>query len=170
MKKILVTLLALVCGTALFAQTKSYKRPSSVGFSVFFNDYLTANRIRSTSLSSTSGSKRIAKFPEMDPGLAIHFFKGLTNSIDFAGSIGGSTPRIIMPNGTRVTDSKVQLEADASAQFKLFSERYLFTPYATIGIGASRYDGTFDAIIPAGVGFKFNIFNEATLFTDATYR
>ncbi|TCZ74369.1 OmpA family protein [Flaviaesturariibacter aridisoli] len=178
MKKILVTLLAVVCGTAVFAQTqtgaqtqtRSYKRPGSIGFSLFFNDYLTASRIRTTSFNQTTNTKQLAKFREMDPGLAIHYFKGLTNSIDFAGSIGGSTPRIIFADGTRITDPKLQLEADASAQFKLFSERYFFTPYATVGIGASHYDGTFDAIIPAGAGVKFNIFNEAGLFADATYR
>ncbi|RYY85546.1 MAG: OmpA family protein [Chitinophagaceae bacterium] len=174
MKKILVTLLALVCGTAVFAQTqtqpKTYKRPGSIGFSLFFNDYLTASRIRTTSFNSTSNNKQLAKFREMDPGLAVHYFKGVNNFIDFAGALGASTPRIILANGTRISDPKLQLEADASAQFKLFSDRYLFTPYATLGIGASHYDGTFDAIIPAGVGFKFNIFNEAGIFTDATYR
>ncbi|GAB4092251.1 OmpA family protein [Flaviaesturariibacter terrae] len=172
MKKLLVTLLALTCGTVVFAQTqtRSFKRPGALGFSLIFNDYLSASRIRSSSFNTVTNNKQFAKFREMDPGIAIHYFKGVNNFIDFAGSIGGTTPRIILPNGTMITDPKVQLEADASAQFKLFSERYFFTPYATIGIGASHYDRTFDAIIPAGAGFKINIFDEAGLFVDATYR
>jgi OOP family OmpA-OmpF porin len=172
MKKILVTLLAIVCGTAVFAQTQknAYKRPGALGVSLFFNDYLTANRIRTTSFNQVINNKQVARLREMAPGIGIHYFKGLSNFVDFAGTVGGSMPKIIMKDGTTTTDSKLQLEADASAQFKLFSDRYFLTPYVTVGVGASYYNRTFDAIIPMGAGLKLNLFDEAAIFSDITYR
>ncbi|RYZ22929.1 MAG: OmpA family protein [Chitinophagaceae bacterium] len=173
MKKILVTMLAIACGNAVFAQAtpkNAYKRPSALGLSIFMNDYLTANRIRTTSFNQVINNSQRARFGEMDPGIAVHYFRGLHNNIDFAGTVGGSFPHIIQKNGTTTTGNNLQLEADASAQFKLFSDRYVLTPYVTAGIGASWYDKTFDAIIPAGLGLKVNLFGEAALFTDATYR
>jgi len=173
MKKILVTMLAIAGGTCAFAQQTekgAYTRPSAIGVSLFFNDYLTPARIRATSFTSVVNNKQIARVREMAPGIAVHYFKGLNNYIDFASSIGGSFPNIVMKNGTTVSDPKFQLEGDASVQVKLFSDRYLFTPYLTAGIGASLYDGTADAIMPLGMGFKFNLFNEAAVFADGTYR
>jgi OOP family OmpA-OmpF porin len=174
MKKILVTLLAIACGSAVFAQTttqkNAYKRPGALGVSLFFNDYLTANRIRTTSFNQVINNKQVARLREMAPGIGIHYFKGLNNFVDFAGTVGGSMPRVIYKNGTREADSKLQLEADASAQFKLFSDRYFLTPYINAGVGASYYNKTFDAIIPLGFGAKLNLFDEAAIFSDITYR
>jgi OOP family OmpA-OmpF porin len=171
MKKILVTaLLALICSTAVFAQKDAYKRPGALGVSLFFNDYLTPYRIRTTSFNSVINNKQVARFHNMAPGIGVHYFKGLTNNIDFAGTVNGSFPNIIMKNGTTTRNNKLQVEADASAQFKLFSDRYFLTPYINIGIGASHYDGTFDAIAPLGGGFKLNLWDEAAIFSDITYR
>ncbi|RYY97938.1 MAG: hypothetical protein EOO11_09520, partial [Chitinophagaceae bacterium] len=171
MKKLLVTALALACGASVFAQKYAYKRPAAVGVSVFLNDYLTPYRIRTSSLTNVINNKQVAGFQEVAAGIGLHYFKGLTNNVDFAGSMRVSSPDIILNNGTRYSlGEKIQLEADASANYKFFSDRYFFTPYISAGVGASYYDGTFDAILPLGVGFKFNLADEAAIFLDGSYR
>jgi hypothetical protein len=175
MKKILVCLLLTACGVTAMAQdanTKKadYKRGSFLGVSFFLNDYGTAQRIRSTSLTSVLNNKQVAKFREMGPGIGVTYFKGLTNLIDFAATLGGSFPRIPQADQTLSSGNKSLIEADASVNLKMFSERYTFTPYISAGVGASRVDGKFDAFFPLGIGVKANIFKEAAIFLTGQYR
>ena len=175
MKKILVCLLLTACGATVMAQNTDTKkadnkRGSFLGVSFFLNDYTTAQRIRSTSLTSVLNDKRVAKFQEMSPGLGITYFKGLTNYIDFAGTLGGSFPRVTQADQSQSAGDKFLLEADASVNLKMFSERYFFTPYLSAGLGASHLDGKFDAFFPLGIGFKANLFKEAAIFLTGQYR
>ena len=90
MKKILAVLLAMYFFVpASFGQEEEI-RPAAIGVSFFLNDYLTANRIRTTSFSSVQANKQWAKTKEMDPGLAITYFKGVRRHVDFAGTLAGS--------------------------------------------------------------------------------
>ena len=91
MKKILSAIFALcLLMPATHGQQEDYRRPAAIGISFFLNDFETANRIRTTSLNTVLSDKSWAKFREMSPGLALHYFKGLTNHIDFAAMLGGS--------------------------------------------------------------------------------
>ena len=65
-------------------------RPKAVGVSFFYNDFETANRIRSTSLNKVLSDHNWAKFREMTAGMAVNYFQGITNHIDFAAAVGGS--------------------------------------------------------------------------------
>ncbi|MDB5197525.1 MAG: hypothetical protein JWP88_1896, partial [Flaviaesturariibacter sp.] len=87
MKKILVCLIVMVVGAPVFAQKPDNKRPAHLGVSFILNDYITAQRIRTTSLSSDLNNKQRAKISEMSPGIGLTYFKGLTNHIDFAGTL-----------------------------------------------------------------------------------
>src|SRR5687767_86350 len=113
MKKILAALFALC-----FLIPDSYGqddevRPKALGISFFVNDFVTPNRIRTTSLSSVISRKDFAKFSEMSPGIAIHYFKGMTKHVDVAASLGGSFINYPMPNKT-FTNDKFLLEANAA--------------------------------------------------------
>lgn len=171
MKKVVSLLLAFFFISYSFSQeTKStYVRKPALAISFFFNDYLTANRIRSTSLSSVIANKQKAKLKEMDPGIAISYFKGLNNYIDIATTLAGSF--VEYPAGTYGdTKSRFLLEGDVSLNFKLFSEKYWFTPYAILGAGISKYGPHYGAFIPTGLGLKFNLFDEAHFFLNSQYR
>jgi OmpA-OmpF porin, OOP family len=170
MKKFLAVLLAaFVFVSASFGQNID-KRPAAIGVSFFLNDFATANRIRTTSLSKVLADKQWAKFKDMNPGLAFSYFQGLTNHIDFAGTLAGSFVRYPMPNRTFVND-KFLLEADASMNFKMLSEKYWVQPYIIAGIGAHMYGGSyFGAFLPTGLGLKVNFFDDAHLFVTTQYR
>src|SRR5687767_2456738 len=73
---------------------KSYVRRPAYGISFLFNDYITPQRIRASSLSSVLANKQKAKFNEMETGIAITYFKGLTNHLDLAPQL--PVPLLIM--------------------------------------------------------------------------
>jgi hypothetical protein len=167
-------LLIILITTNCFAQdivaTKGTNiRQQAIGISFVLNDYQTAQRIRSHSLESVIGDKQLAKFKEMSPGLGISYFKGLHDNIDFAGTVAGSFVENVLPNRSS-SSSEFLTEADASLNFKLFSDAYWFTPYLSTGIGASRYKSYYAAILPIGGGLKLNLFDEAAVFLNAQYR
>lgn len=170
MKKFLAVLLALYLFVpASFGQSDEV-RPAAVGISFFLNDFTTPSRIRSTSLSRVLANDTWAKTKEMTPGIAISYFNGLAKHIDFAGTLAASYIRYPMTNKTFFSD-RFLLEADASMNFKMFSEKYWVQPYVILGVGAQMYGGEyFGAFIPTGLGVKVNFFDDAHLFINSQYR
>ncbi len=171
MKKILAVLLALYLITPeSFAQDDQI-RPAAIGVSFILNDFTTADRIRTGSLSRVLANKQWAKFKEMAPGIAVTYFKGLRKHIDFAGTLAGSFVSYPLLNRPASSGDKFLLEADASVNLKMVSEKYWVQPYLIVGLGAQMYDGTyFGAFIPTGVGMKLNLFDDAHLFVNSQYR
>lgn len=164
MKKILLLLFALyLLVPSGFGQDDEIM-PKSLGISFFLNDFTTASRIRTTSLSSVLSNKSVAKFNEMTPGLAVNYYKGIKRHLDLAVSLGGSFIKYPMPNKS-FSSNNFLLEANASVNFKLTSEKYWFQPYLTAGIGGHKYLGYYGAFMPLGVGLKINLFDEAYLYS-----
>jgi OmpA-OmpF porin, OOP family len=169
MKKILAALFALyLLVPATYGQNDDI-RPKALGISFFLNDFVSANRIRTTSLSQVISDKKMAKLREMSPGLAITYFKGLKKYIDFAGTLGGSFIQYPMP-GKNFADDNLLLEGNASVNLKMTSEKFWVQPYITAGVGGHMYKGYYGAFLPLGIGFKVNFFDEAHLFIMSQYR
>ena len=171
MKKILAVFLALyLVAPAVFAQDDEI-RPAAIGVSFILNDYTTAERIRSSSLSSVLNNKQWAKVKDMSPGIAISYFKGLRKHIDFAGTLAGSFVNYTLPDHAPSSTDKFLLEGDVSLNFKMVSEKYWVQPYLIAGVGAQMYGGSyFGAFIPTGLGLKLNLFDDAHVFVTTQYR
>lgn len=171
MKKFLAVLLALyIFIPASFGQNDEV-RPAAIGVSFFLNDFATANRIRSTSLSQVLSNDNWAKPKEMSPGIAVTYFNGITRHIDFSGTLAGSYVRYPFPNKAAFPSDQFLLEADASMNFKMVSEKYWVQPYVILGIGAHMYGSKyFGAFLPTGLGLKVNFFDDAHLFINSQYR
>jgi outer membrane protein OmpA-like peptidoglycan-associated protein len=171
MKKILAVLLALsVFVPSSFGQDDEI-RPAAIGISFFLQDFATADRIRTTSLSSVFSNKQWAKLKEMSPGIAVTYFKGLRKHVDFAGTLAASFVQYPFPNHAAFSGDKFLLAVDAAVHLKLTSEKYWVQPYLIAGIGGHMYASQyFGAFIPAGIGFKINFFDEAHLFIASQYR
>jgi OmpA-OmpF porin, OOP family len=169
MKKILTSIIFLFCFTGVTWSQNDDLRPASIGVSFFYNDFATPQKIRNSSLSSVINQNSWAKFSEMSPGLALSYIKGVHKFIDFSGTLAGSFVR--MPKNNMVFgDEKLLLEADASFNFKMLPESFIFTPYLIAGVGASRYNKTYGAFLPLGGGFKINLFDEASVYIQTQYR
>ena len=150
-------------------EKQSYVRRPAFGISFLFNDYTTPERIRASSLSYVVANNQKAKFNEMESGIAISYFKGLNNSIDFVTTLSGSFADY--PVGSEKSiDNKFLLEADVSINIKLLSEKYWLTPFASLGAGISKYGSYYGALIPVGLGLKLNLFDEAHFFYNSQYR
>jgi len=175
MKKFLFSLILIGLSTASFAQTPvSYKKRPSLGISFFMNDMFTADRISKTSLSSVLSNNKWAKISEMTPGLAIQYFEGLTENIDFMGSLGGNFTKYPFYPKSGVSSSsndKFLLEADANINIKLLTDKYVVVPYITLGVGASMYGGTyFAAQGNTGLGLQINIGEGTFINTNMFYK
>lgn len=145
-------------------------RPPAIGISFTMHDFTTAQRIRSSSLATVFRNEQWAKIKEMSPGIAVTYFKGLEKHIDFAGTLSGSFVDYPLPGKSTGNGDNFLLEADASVNLKMFSEKYWFTPYLNVGVGASKYKGYWGAFLPLGGGIKVNFFDEASLFINTQYR
>ena len=171
MKNIITAVLILSFITSNIYAQDAPLRPKALGVSFIMNDFATAERIRNSSLATVFANKQWAKFKEMSPGLAITYFQGLKPRIDFAGTLAASYVSYPLRNNKPAESSDaLLLEGDASGNFKMFDESYWLTPYASAGVGISKYKSYWAAYIPLGVGFKLNLFDEASVFIAGQYR
>lgn len=169
MKKISAVFLSLVLFNTITVAQNDNVRPPAIGISFSLHDFATAQRIRSTSLSTVFRNDQLAKINDMSPGISVTYFQGLRSHVDFAGTIAGSFvdyPLAGKPSG----GDNFLLAADASLNVKLLSEKYWVTPYLNVGVGASKYKGYWGAFVPLGGGIKVNFFDEASLFINSQYR
>ena len=97
---------------------------------------------------------------EMSPGLALSYFKGLHSHIDFSATLSGAFADDAIP-GENVTENGFLVEAVATLQFNLLTNRYMVTPYLAVGVGVTKYMDYYGAFMPLGGGVKVNFFDEA---------
>ena len=171
MKKLLASVIAL-SGVFITAsgQTVSPVRQSAIGISYTLTDFITAQRIRSTSLTDVINDKAIAKVSEMAAGLSISYYKGLLPKIDFSATLNGTFLEYPFPDKPATGTSHFLMEVDASAQFKLVTEDYWVIPYADLGIGGHMYKSYYGAFLPIGIGLRINFFDEAGVNINSQYR
>jgi len=171
MKKLLASVIALysLLITA-HSQTIAPIRQSAIGISFTLTDFITAQRIRSTSLTSVLNDKAWAKVKEMAPGFALSYYQGLLPKIDLAATFNGTFVEYPFPDKPSSGNTSFLAEFDASAQFKLVTENYWFIPYADLGLGAHVYKSYFGAFLPVGIGFRINFFDEAGINFNSQYR
>jgi OOP family OmpA-OmpF porin len=174
MKKALVVLLVscVLCRPALSQTTKDYTKPASLGLSFILNDFQTAQNIRSTSLSAVIRDKKVSKIKQMSPGLGVTYVKGLNNFLDATSTLSASFLDYPFDNGITSTSGKesLLLELDASLHAKLLPDNYIVNPYASLGLGISKYRGYYGALMPLGLGLQVNLFSESFLFINSQYR
>ncbi len=169
MKKLLLLLIASTT-ISFFANSQDKIRGCEIGISFNLYDFVTADLIRTTSLSAVLRDESWAKLGQMTPGVSVHHFKGLTKNVDFAGTFSGSIINFPLPNKPNTGVTKLLLAVDASAQIKLVGEDYWFQPYISVGAGAHKLGSYWGAFAPVGLGLNLNIFNEAKFFMNCQYR
>ncbi len=169
MKKILAASLAFfLLVPAIYGQDDQIRR-RELGLSFFLNDFITANRIRATSLSKVLGNRQWAKWRDMETGLAINYFKGITKHVDFAGAVGASFVMYPMPNKT-FAKNYLLVEGSATLNLRLTSNAYWVSPYVIVGVGGHKYRDYYGAFLPLGLGFSVNFPDGDHLFVNSQYR
>lgn len=163
MKKFLFSLIAVGLSVASFAQPAviSYKKRPTLSVNFLLKDMKTADLIDHSSLASVLNNGQWTKVRDMSPGIGLSYFEGLTEHIDFMGTLGGSYvtyPFSYKSGVTPPNNTKFLLEASANLNFKLVTDKYFMVPYFTLGLGASMYAGTYyAAYMPTGLGLQFKL-------------
>ncbi|WP_052273237.1 OmpA family protein [Flavihumibacter solisilvae] len=171
MKKIVLSVLTVCCYfTNSFGQDENYIKRPAIGIHFFGNDFVTPQRIRSTSLSTVLKDNDWAKFSDLNFGFAGNYMKGLSNHFDFSTTLGVSFLEYPMDDKPQNGKDGALFEWDAMVHGKMVSDKYWVSPYISAGIGASQWRGYFGAFIPVGVGIQVNFFDEAFLLINTQYR
>ncbi len=169
MKKLMLSLLAIVVCTTVFSQN-DYKKGPTLGIHFVLNDFKTAADLRATSLSTVLRDKLWSKSKRMAPGLAISYIQGLSDHVDFAGVLSASFADYPVPNKISTGKQNLLLEAAATANLKLLTDKYWINPFLTFGAGASKYKGYFGAFVPIGLGIQACITEDTYLLLNTQYR
>lgn len=171
MKKIYSIVLAFfILHTNAFCQDEEHIQDPTFGVHFLFDDFKSAQAIRSGSLEKALRDKQFGKIKDMSAGLAINYMQGLNKYFDFTTTLAGSFLDYPFKNGTSAGKDYLLLELDASVRGKMFSNKYVVSPYFQLGIGGSKYQGYWGAFIPAGLGLQVNLFDEAFLLINSQYR
>lgn len=169
MKKTILSILTLAIFQVGFGQN-DYKKLPALGIHFFANDFETAKEIRANGLSSVIKNKQYAKGKRLSPGIAVSYIQGLSEHVDFAATLSGSIVNYDVPNGIADGKKEVFLEAAATANLKLLSDKYCINPFITAGVGAFRYKNSYGAFIPAGLGIQVKATDEVFFLLNSQYR
>ena len=169
MKKIILACISASLFLTAFAQNEYKKRPTlAVHFGL--TDFKTAADLRSAGLASVMEAKEWYKTKSMSSGIGISYLQGITNNIDFAGTVTGSFLSYPINGKPLDVSSKLLLEAAATANLKLLPDNYCVSPFVTAGVGASKYKGYYAAFIPVGVGAQIKLFDGLFILANSQYR
>jgi hypothetical protein len=172
MRKLLQAVLCLLLTSGAIAQNNGdYVKGATLGFSVGGFDFATPQLIRSSSLATVLKDKQWAKFSDQDWAVGIHYTKGLGNYFDASANIVfGSVEYPYGNNKPASTSSAMLTELDASVNMKLLTDKHIFVPYLTAGVGMSIYKSYFDAFMPLGAGFQIKMGSDNYIFSNFQYR
>lgn len=170
MKKIISIIVLGILALQLTAQVTQERKPSTLAFHVFYNDFNTAQQIRTSSLNNVLKNRLWTKIGAMQTGFGINYFKGIRNKIDFVATIDGSWTDYLYEDGTSYGSNQFLLDANAALNFKMLTDKHTLVPYISSGVGVSLYQGKTGFYVPVGTGLQFNVFDEAFIFTNIQYR
>ena len=160
---------AMIFGTIAFAQT-DYRKSPSLAVHFILNDFKTATELRNSSLTDVINSGNFTKTNRMSGGLALSYIQGVSNHVDFAANLSGSFVDYPFKNQSTSGQQNLLLEAVATANLKLLTDKYWFNPFLTIGVGASKYQGYYGAFLPAGVGIQIKLVDDIAVLLNSQYR
>jgi OOP family OmpA-OmpF porin len=170
MKKLILSIITLFLFVSAFAQNGDYRRPASLGIGFFLNDFTTAAEIKKNGLGNVIQAKNLFRTNRFNAGVSVNYLKGLSNHVDFVGTLGGSFVDYPIPNLPPFSANKFLAEATANLNLKLLSDKYWVVPYLDFGLGASKYTTHYAAFAPVGLGIQFNIVDEFFVTLNSQYR
>ncbi len=170
MKKLILSIISILLIVTVFAQSNDHRRASSIGVSFFVNDFATAADIKMNGLGSVLRAKNLLRSNRFNAGLAINYMKGLSNHVDFVGTLGGSFVDYPIRNLPPFSSNKFLAETTTSLDIKLLSDKYWVVPYVDFGLGVSKYTSHYAAFAPLGAGVQFNLAEEVFFTINTQYR
>jgi outer membrane protein OmpA-like peptidoglycan-associated protein len=173
MKKFIVLILSMgVLFSAGAQEKKSYKKGHAVGVHFTLHDFNTAADLKNMSLSSIFEKGEWYRPRNMNPGFALSYTKGILENMDVMVRLGMTSleyPRPgTQPNAFKT--SRTMLESDVNLNIKLLSDKYIVSPFVSLGAGASVWNSYYAAYFPVGLGLQVNLFDEVYGLLQSQYR
>ena len=170
MKSIIFIFLLGCYSLQVSAQVKQEKKPSTFLFHTFYNDFESAQLMRTSSLKNMLNNGQWYKIDDMQMGFGVNYLKGITRSIDLITTMDASSTDYLYKDGSNNGSNKFLLDLNAGFNIKLFKDSHKLVPYFSGGVGLSAYNGKTGFYVPAGAGIQFNLFDEAFVLTSIQYR
>ena len=125
-----------------------------------------------TGIKDPVSGKVYSTIANMDKGVSLSYWKGLTRKVDFSAKINAMFKdyRAIYYNNPTKSNSEVGFELEPTLNIRPYGDNSLIAPFLTVGVGGGYYTGHWGAYVPAGVGVQFNFLNTTYLFVQAQYK
>ena len=168
----LLTALALMCSTFVFAQKKDHTKPRLISYHISFSDYSFPKQIMDSSLNKAFQQKDWYKPGNKSFGIGLSYWKGLTSNIDFSGTVTGTFsnfPANFVKDDS-IGQAKFTTQVDAFIHIRAFKESARVNPFLTAGIGAGYFPNKFALYAPLGTGLQFRFSEGTYLFLQMQWR
>ena len=172
MKQKLTLLLSLLAVVSLsFAQVSGGKYPSNKKGSLVGIHFNALDLETPLTLKNSAGSRTFAKVTDMDFGISVSYWKGLTPTIDFSAKAGVLFHDYAADRGQfNQINQQVGIEVEPTLNFRPYGDNALISPFLTAGIGGGYYMDEFGAYAPTGMGVQVNFMSNTYLLAQAQYR
>jgi OmpA-OmpF porin, OOP family len=123
-------------------------------------------------LKNAAGTRTFSRIQDMDYGLALSYWKGLTKTIDLSAKAGllFHDYSTIDRGSVNAGKEAIGIELEPALNFRPYGDNALLSPFLTAGVGVGRYTGKFGAYLPAGVGVQVNFNSISYILVQAQYR
>ncbi|MEX1202261.1 MAG: hypothetical protein WEA59_03385, partial [Ferruginibacter sp.] len=167
-QKLTMVLASALLVTGAVAQVNSGspdKKPTLFGVHLNAVDFVTPETFK-----NTNTERKLAGLRDMDFGLTLSYWRGLTSKIDFAAKFNAILRNYAGARLETTTKTEAGLELEPTLNFRPFSDKALVNPFLTAGIGAGLYTGKFGGYVPAGLGIQVNFNSVTYLMIQSNYR
>jgi len=170
MKRVLLSLIAVMLLGVSFAQKNQNTRKNTLGIHFFLNDFNTGRALDTATVKEVFDRDEFYKPSLMTPGFAISFSRGLIPNLDLRATLGVSFQDYPFKNKPGTGFNSFLGELDASLMLKIVNDKHWVVPYVSAGVGGSFYKDNIGAIAPIGVGFQLNLFHETYVDYTSQFR
>jgi len=167
-QKLTMVLASALLATGAVAQVNSGspdKKPTLFGIHLNAVDFVTPETFK-----NNNTERKFAGLRDMDFGLTLSYWRGLTSKIDFAAKFNAILRNYAGARSETTTQTEAGLEIEPTLNFRPFSDKALVNPFLTAGIGAGLYTGKFGGYVPAGLGVQVNFTSVTYLMIQSNYR
>jgi outer membrane protein OmpA-like peptidoglycan-associated protein len=170
MKQKLTLLLAItLLATSAFAQKSKMsggdKKGSLLGLHFNLADFNAP-----TGIKNPLTGKVYSKFRDMNKGISVSYWKGLSSRIDFSTKINVSFRDYSAIYYGITKPTEIGLELEPSINIRPFKDEAFLNPFLTVGVGGGYYSGKFGGYVPAGLGIQANFNSAMYFFLQGQYR
>ncbi len=168
-QKITLAILALCFVFNATAQNSRYLSDKKGSlFGIHFNTY---DIETPKTLNSSATTRKFSNLRDMDYGLSLSYWKGLTKTVDFSLKANGVFHDFIQSDrGLPTTKTEFGAELEPTLNFRPYGDNSIIAPFLTGGVGGGYYTNKFGAYAPVGVGVQANFNSITYIFLQAQYR